>query len=94
MRSVPILETYGSPTSVELQDALPLDAFLAPVSSSKDAIASALESLEPCENPSFSLPIAKNAILPHPYNHLFPRVLFEKYHPFTVSISNLMDHFS
>ena len=49
IRSVPILESYGSPTALELQDGLPLGAFLAPVASCKDALAAALETLEPCE---------------------------------------------
>ncbi len=54
IRSVPILEMQGSPTPVDLQDALPLEAFLAPVASCKDAIAAALETLTPCEPEMFS----------------------------------------
>lgn len=60
VRTVPILEMHGSPTALDLQDALPLGAFLAPVASCKDALASALETLEPCESGSFFTPLFCN----------------------------------
>lgn len=44
---VPILEEDGAPTPLELEDALPLGALLAPLATHKDGIAAALEALEP-----------------------------------------------
>ena len=62
IRTVPILELHGSPTALDLQDALPLGNFLAPVASCKDALASALETLEPCESGSFFTPLFRSSI--------------------------------
>ena len=49
MRAIPLLEERGAPTPVDLQDALPLSAFLAPVAESKEALSAAVEALEPSE---------------------------------------------
>lgn len=49
VRSVPILASHGAPTAVDLHDALPISPFLAPASEAKEAIAAALEALEPGE---------------------------------------------
>ena len=49
MRAIPLLEEAGAPTPVALQDALPPAAFLAPVAARKEALAAAIEALEPCE---------------------------------------------
>lgn len=47
VRSVPILaEGGGPPTPLELQDALPLKAFLAPIAACKDNLIAAIEALE------------------------------------------------
>ena len=49
----------GSPVAVDLQDALPLDALLAPVASCKEAIASALDTLQP------EAPLPSSSLSPH-----------------------------
>ena len=48
VRLVPLVEDgTDSPTPLDLQDALPLDALLASVASSKESIAAAVEGLQP-----------------------------------------------
>ena len=55
VRSVPLLaEGGGPPTPLELQDALPLEAFLAPVAACKDNLVAAIEALEAQEPGSHS----------------------------------------
>lgn len=47
VRYVPVLPTGPNPTTVELQDALPLASLLAPVGTRKEAIAAMLEAMQP-----------------------------------------------
>ncbi len=47
IRSVPILASRGAPTAVELHDALPIEAFLAPAADAKGAFSAAFEALVP-----------------------------------------------
>ena len=52
VRLVPLVEDgTDSPTPLDLQDALPLDALFAPVASSKESIAAAVEGLQPDQPP-------------------------------------------
>lgn len=46
VRYVQLLEEDAAPTAMELEDALPLTALLAPVGKAKDAIVAALDSLQ------------------------------------------------
>ena len=45
VRHVPLIEQGEHPTLLDLQDALPLHEFLAPLSACKDAISAAVEAL-------------------------------------------------
>ena len=47
VRYVPIMEEGGGPTALDLEDALPLANLLARLPEHKDAIAAALDSLQP-----------------------------------------------
>ncbi len=47
VRYVRLSEEGEAPSAVELQDALPLEALLAPLGASKDAIVAAVEALQP-----------------------------------------------
>ena len=44
---VPLLESAAGPTPVELQEALPLAALLAPAAACKDALSALLDALQP-----------------------------------------------
>ena len=52
VRHVPLIELGEHPTPLDLQDALPLDDFLASVGDYKEAITSAVESLQPAQEGS------------------------------------------
>jgi hypothetical protein len=46
-RSVPLADSPGAPTTVEMQDALPVESFLSPMAVSKEAFTLAFEAIEP-----------------------------------------------